>query len=162
MGFIVLIYGSLFVSVFLHEIGHAIAVRMVNYKMVAFKVGPFCIVSHDGGWRFVLAKEIFLGLVVFSAEAHQRTLKNEAIVTSGGIVANIAGGAALVVMYFVLRDVHENGLIMIIGAASIFTGVLNMFPVNIKNSGLESDGVVLRKLYKTWRSKPNNQRQSTQ
>lgn len=156
MAVLILFYSALMIAVLIHEIGHLIAVRYTGYELVTFAVGPLAISFKEGRWIPSFRKGFLSGVVHFQRTAQAASLKNEVIVASGGILANILVGTLFVWLYFTTLTFGEFSLFIIVGVASIIVGVANLFPRHYKSLGLDSDGMLLIKLYRYWRSQSRN------
>jgi len=153
MTLLILIWVSELVSILIHEIGHAVAIKIVGYELKSFKVGPIRYEKKQGKWRLYFDKHVFLGWVTYDAEESKSTLKSDMLVTLGGIIANILVGLLLVGLYYVSQGFYKNGLLIFVGLMSIFLGVINILPINTGVKGIESDGVLFWRLIK--KLKPN-------
>lgn len=146
---------SLFLSVLIHEVGHLIAVLIAGHKVNEFSVYPISIKRQENKYIIRLQKHIFTGLVAYEREIYKTTWGKEVAIIASGVLANIFIGLTFILYHYVIS---ENGLLLIFGWTSLIIGVINCFPAEIKELGLDSDAKQFLKMLKFKRSIANIKR----
>jgi ATP-dependent Clp protease adapter protein ClpS len=136
MEILLLLYSSLILAILIHEIGHLLAVAYANHKVVEFSVGPVSVKNSDAGYSIKPRASLFTGVVAYKRTHGTATWGNEILIISAGVIANIITGTALVTYYHLASS---NGIIAILGWASILLGLLNLLPMHSKELRLDSD-----------------------
>ncbi len=147
LAFVVLTYVIAYFSIFVHELGHAIAARFVGMRMLTFSIG--------GGVR---QKVFRIGRYVmffrpFPSEGHIRFIptdlahyrKKLALVLVAGPATNIFIGIGAIwfgLTYFDQMPVELNRVLRLVAVINLTMGVMNLWPSTVQHgqSTINTDG----------------------
>lgn len=127
---------SFLLAILIHEIGHLVAVLMAGHKVIEFSVYPISIKRCENKYTISLQKNIFSGFVAYEREINKTTWGKEVAIIASGVLANIFIGLTFILYHYLISD---NGLLLIFGWTSLIVGVLNCFPAEVKELGLDCD-----------------------
>lgn len=139
------------VQVAVHEVGHAVAGRMVGFRLVSLRVGPVCFSRDTGHWRLAWQRlgpaglaGLMLGLVTCTPEGGRMVRLRWALFTAGGAAANLLAAALAWTVVNVTPPPASATAALALGLLSGFTAVrallfVNLVPFQMGN-GLRSDG----------------------
>jgi hypothetical protein len=122
----------------IHEIGHAIAVKHVNWQLTFLSCAGFSARLVRCRWRYSYNfKSLLQGSIGFTPTILTRYRRNLQIVVLGGPIANLlTSGLAL----FAMSQLSGLWIVSLgaLGSLSLLMGVLNLLPFKIGNA--EWDG----------------------
>lgn len=150
---------SLWPHVLLHEAGHALAGRLAGMRLLVAMIGPWRLQKEAGRWRVSRAGAIaglsgFAGM--FPPPGREISRTGMAVFMLGGVLANLATAALLLVAVRALASPAALGLLqgdtwvslflavaklgLLQGAAwmALFLAVINLLPLTVQ--GWQSDG----------------------
>lgn len=137
MEIVLLLYLGFLFAVLIHEAGHALAVLWVGHSLREFSVGPVGIFVEPRGCKVRLRAELFSGQVRYDRHHSKTSLFTEFLIVCGGVTANLLGALIALVIYQYFSD---NALYFFICIIFLFAAISNVVPVQIKKTGLKSDG----------------------
>lgn len=141
---------GMFVSIFVHELGHALAAMAMGMRVKLFQVGPFRGEQMGGRWKlkFEWAGLIGFGGGVASVPVHMRNLRERMLVeiAAGPLASLLAGWAALSILLAVPGSGWEAWwkVPAAVMAISLHAAVMNLVPMG-EVDGF-SDGAALMQL----------------
>lgn len=89
-----LVWSSLFVQLFLHEVGHLVAVRRARLPFLRLVAGPVKLVPHGRHYRFGTNREwlhLFVGAVYYEIESAPSARKTFSVAAAGPIATACIG-----------------------------------------------------------------------
>jgi len=143
-----------FVCIVVHEAGHAIAAKVVRWRMIVFSVGPvaFQFLNRNLVW---MRRHVVKGVAGFVVAAPFReelaTPRRWGIYVAGGLLANLLLASFCVVAWLVwpvshgLVSLHPDRLVLGLGFQSLFIASLAAIPYS--RPGFSSDGHKLRQIW---------------
>jgi len=139
---------ALWISVVVHEAGHAIAAVVEGFKLLVFAVKPFKVYRTKECWRLGwLGKNQLSGFVSAVPRSTVRLRQRTIILVAGGPIASLVlGGAILAFAVLAQRTLPAwlHTQLIMIGACSLFLGFVNAIPR--ANPQVATDGHRLRML----------------
>lgn len=147
-----LLWTTTFVQLFLHEVGHLVAVRRAGLPFVRLAAGPVALVPSDDVYRFVRNERwinFFIGAVYYEVREKPSARKTLSVAAGGPMATACIGLFALAV-----RIAHaENGgwFVNEIAAANVAVagGLLFVNLVPVRLGRMETDGF---QIWRAWRS----------
>lgn len=137
---------ALWISVVLHEAGHAVGGVWAGFRLLVFAVKPFKLYRKRGAWRLGwLEKTRFSGFVAGVPDGTIRLRERTITFIAGGPISSLlAGGAALALAVATRRSLPEwsNTQLNMIGGCSLFLALVNSIPR--ANGQFVTDGQRLR------------------
>lgn len=149
VAFIVLFLPAFFLVVGVHEAGHAMAGKLVNFDFRMYVVGPFMWDKEESGWKFKWNKNVNLsgGLVICIPSTTDNLAKRFSIYSLGGPVASFiftafAYGLKLMI---VVINTNQNPVLNVTESAfalisflSLMIFIVTIIPMH--NAGFYTDG----------------------
>ncbi len=143
---LVSLFPALYLTIMVHELGHALAGTLAGFRMVSCGIGiarPFAKIRIAGVW-FYLARPLLLGMGLAIPERLGPNRKALAILYAGGPLANLAAGLVAWVVSRQLVDSTFLGVFMgVFMAFSIMDGIGNLLPFYSSRYGMSSDGMTI-------------------
>ncbi|MDZ7758517.1 M50 family metallopeptidase [Rhodohalobacter sp.] len=145
---------AIFVSVFVHELGHLIGGLTQKFRFYLFTVGPFKMENNQGSLQAGLNLNLNVagGLTVMLPSAKTYDKKKLAWFIAGGPIASFVLFIVLTALAITLNSFYENdGVVNYIIYFSWMTAVISlvlgtMALIPEEETGLESDGLQLKDL----------------
>lgn len=148
---LVLMFSALYLSILIHELGHALAGTLAGFRIVSCGVGitrPFARIRIAGVW-FYLARPLLRGLTLAIPNRLGQNRKALGIIYAGGPLANLA---TVLVLWVVARPVVDwtswrpfdhwtfSSVLMDV---SIMMAIGNLLPFYSSRYGSASDGLTI-------------------
>ncbi|MGL6097204.1 MAG: M50 family metallopeptidase [Fimbriiglobus sp.] len=135
---------SWFVVTWVHELGHAVAARLVGLTVTSVGTGIGSVVAHGqvaGTILYVAARAPFQG-ITFAAFTPRTTRRQMAVFFLGGIVANAVVATAIGVSLGFRPPANWYSSVWMFGAVNAGFAVLNLMPLTVPIAGaaMFSDG----------------------
>lgn len=147
---------ALFLSVFVHELGHLFAGFFQKFQFHMFTVGPFKVEKTDSGFRpgFNLNLNVAGGLTLMVPTSETFNRSEYAWFIAGGPIASFLFFGVLAAVAFTVNSVHNaegvpNTIIYfswLTAVISLGVGATALFPD--EENGLETDGTHLKDLFR--------------
>lgn len=148
---LVLLLSALYLSILVHELGHALAGTLAGFRIVSCGIGtarPFARI-RIAGVCFYLARPLLRGLTLAIPNRLGPNRKAPAILSAGGSLANLA---TVLVLWIVARPIADwttwrpfdhwtfSSVFMDV---SIMMGIGNLLPFYSSRYGSASDGLII-------------------
>ncbi len=149
VAFLILFLPAFFLVIGVHEAGHALAGRLVNFDFRMYVVGPLMWDKEESGWKFKWNKNVNLsgGLVICIPTTTENLAKRFSIYSLGGPSASlvlIAFAYGLKIMIGLINT-HQNSLLSVTEALlalisffSLMIFILTIIPMH--TAGFYTDG----------------------
>jgi hypothetical protein len=140
--FAALVWSSLFVQLFLHEVGHFLAVRRVHLPVIRLAAGPVTLVPHGPFYRFETNRKwlhFMMGAVYYELHAAPSPRKTLFVASAGPVATACIGLLAMAVRAAVPSG--SLGYDVASANAAIAGGMLIMNLVPIRLGVMETDGL---------------------
>lgn len=150
LGAFLTVVAIVYVSIFIHELGHAVVGRMAGYLVTSFGLGtarPWCVIPVAGTRVYFCPVRPFQGITFYCTPHRDPTRRQQAAAIAGGILAN--GSLALLALGAGL--VGSSVFWMTVAAINGLMAGLNLIPLQIQvgRATMRSDGWQLLRI---WRS----------
>jgi len=143
---LVLLFPALYLTILVHELGHALAGTLAGFRMVSCGIGnarPFAKI-RIAGVCFYLAHPLLLGMGLAIPERLGPNRNALAILYAGGPLANLAVGLVAWVVWRQLVDWTFLGVFVgVFVAFSFMDGIGNLLPFYSSRYGMSSDGLTI-------------------
>lgn len=148
---LVLLFSALYLSIIVHELGHAFAGTLAGFRIVSCGIGitrPFAQIRIAGFW-FYLARPLLRGLTLAIPSQLGPNRKALAILCAGGSLANLA---AVFVVWVVSRPLADWTswrpfdhwtFSRVFMDVSLMMGIGNLLPFYSSRYGTASDGLTI-------------------
>lgn len=138
----------LFVVVFLHELGHAVAAWLNKWIVDKIVVYPFAYAPRKRTWSwakgYAWRGDVF-GWVETRPRAGGGSRVQETWVTLGGVIANVASAIAFLAIANLALAHVVSAVFGALAAISVVTAIFNILPWKLAGSG--SDGMRLAEMW---------------
>ena len=134
---------SLFVQLFVHEVGHLLAVRRVGLPFVRLAAGPLALFPHGRGYRLAANRDwlhFMLGVVEYGLLGSPSARKTLFVASAGPIATAFLGLFALAAEESFLAD-GGSSLAVAQANAAIAGGILLVNLIPLRFGHMESDGL---------------------
>lgn len=141
---VVFFFLSLFLLIHLHELGHLFFGKLAGYKLILYKVGPFCWKLENGRFKFETEKmKGYAGLCMMIPPADGASRNANLLYYAGGVLMNLLTGIIALLFAFLTPGISILLFLAlgIFGMLSIGTGILNLRPAKSQNN--PTDGMIL-------------------
>jgi hypothetical protein len=120
---IILLLPAFFLVVGVHEAGHALAGKLVNFDFRMYVVGPFMWDKEESGWRFKWNKNVNLsgGLVICIPTTTENLAKRFSIYSLGGPAASFILTAFAYGLNLMVAVINTNHNLVLNVAGSLFS-----------------------------------------
>lgn len=142
MLFVVLFATDVFVSVLVHELGHAWAATLCGWRISCIAVFPLSYHPKTRRLRFWTGFSGDIGGAVVLAAAPIRSRSRVALFVAAGPAANLLFAAVLLLLVGALHDTSIQNAIASTAMVSLLLGIGNLLPFRTRG-GLSSDGMKL-------------------
>lgn len=137
-------------AVFIHEAGHAIMALRFNWIVLRFVVWPIAYTPRTKSWSLVsrpFDQGEIGGWVLTRPREGRGSSRQEAWITFGGVLANIASALIAVALSYVFQNSWVEGYLMAFAVFSVVVALTNLIPWKIGQQA--NDGL---KLWRLWRA----------
>ena len=142
-----IVFGFLFLSIIIHELGHLIAGLKTGYKFLSFRFLSVVIIKYKDGFslkRFTLPGTGGQCLLIPPPYKDGKYLYK--LYNNGGWMANIFISFVGLIFYFFIRNNILNNLLLVFILINIYFALTNGIPMNL---GINNDGANLKELNKS-------------
>ncbi|MGJ5819041.1 M50 family metallopeptidase [Paludibaculum fermentans] len=138
---------AILLSIFFHELGHALGAWASGFQVRMFRVGPFSFTKLEGKWRFGWAGLLGGATAALPSKAHG--IRSGALfIIAAGPVASFVTGTLCLVLFLTARNSPWQSAWDLLGTMAVLClidSVINLLPVGTSNGGY-SDGARLWQL----------------
>jgi membrane-associated protease RseP (regulator of RpoE activity) len=131
----------IFVTIFVHEAGHAVAALKIGWRVTLFAVFPLAYRTKTRKLEFwVLPSGDLGGMVSVATDGKLRTRRRSIMLSAAGPLANFAFSAIAFCLIYLLPWAQ-----IVVGSmavSSLFVGLGNLLPWRARN-GMKSDGAAI-------------------
>lgn len=134
------IWAGLWLVMLIHEAGHASAALIVGWRILEFRVVPISLQNRSGKWKFRVCWRAWPAGLVIADPQSVRFHSKLRMYALAGCTANLITVSLIALTQPWWNSSSIAALVTVIGAWSVFTGLLNLLPIHIRN--MEVDGYV--------------------
>jgi hypothetical protein len=152
LGFLIPIY---FFVVGFHEVGHAVAGKMMGFDFRMFIIGPFFYEKENEKWKFKWNKSLNLsgGMVVCLPTSEENLRKRFINYIAGGPSASILLSVLTFTLWYILPFNEQNNVLRFFGIVLIITSFFSFLiflvtAIPFKAGAFYSDGGRIKRLLK--------------
>lgn len=146
--FLILIFSlSLFIVIFIHELGHLTFGKIKKFKFSNFRIGPFSLDKNNKKIKFSIIQPKGYGGLTVMYPSKESNLNEFLFYLLGGIIFNLLSGTIfLLISYFNDFSFKLNSVFITLGVFSLIAGVQNLIP--FKSGNNLSDGKMIFSIIK--------------